>query len=187
MPTPNRPTTRAPTGQRSSSASEPIGIRIEELEDLLSIDENTLEACCREQPVLFYKVSKELTRAQSLRDQASQDLKDIEARVDAEIRNEPLDEGEKKPTENAIANRVRMHPSVIALRDKLQIRNEAYGTLAALKESFGQRSYMLRELVQLWLANYYSDIEAKDSWRDMTRHRADDIKARHAEERRRRE
>lgn len=187
MPNPTtRPVQQRPT--RQEAPSRPTArISVAELEQLLRIDEHKLEVCCRDQPVLFYQVSTALTRAQSVRDQATQDLKDVEARADAEIRAEQIPEGEKKPTETAIGGRVRMHSSVIRAREALREASDAYGSLSALKEAFGQRSYMLRELVALWLANYYGEIEASGSSGEMTRQRGADAKDRQAEARRRRE
>lgn len=179
---------RTPVHSSEAPAVRPMQRQsVAELEQLLRINEHKLEICCRDQPVLFYQVSTALTRAQSARDQAAQDLKDAEARADAEIRAEPVPEGEKKPTETAIGGRVRMHASVVRAREALREASEAYGSLSALKESFGQRSYMLRELVALWLANYYGEIEASGSSGEMSRLRGAEVKDRQAEARRRRE
>lgn len=130
--------------------------KIEEFKKKLSIDEHGLEFALRDHPNFVYDVGMELALAISHRDEAKQSLEEIEASVDAEIREEAAEQGEKI-TEKEVESHKKVH-------DRVKKANQTYlnsklnaSQWSVLKEAFDQRSYALSKLVDLYLANYYSD------------------------------
>lgn len=133
---------------------------LKKLELKLAIDQHGLDIALREHPDLFYKVASELALAISNRDEAKQDVDDIEAVVDMELRR-AASISEDKVTEKAIESNKRADKRVVSANDKfLEARFEA-AKWAALKEAYESRSYALSKLVDLYLANYFSSQEDK--------------------------
>lgn len=162
----------------------------EEMAGGIRIDPHALDECLIQQPDLFYRVSQKLALTISQRDAAKDELKVIESEVDEVIRADAEQE-EKKMSETAIKAAVIVHADVKAQQRHLNDLNAQVGQLGALKEAYMQRSYALKELVSLYLANYYGDGSGgsntkggqavKDAKYD------DNRKALHAERRSRRE
>jgi len=106
------------------------------------------------QPVLFYNISEILTDAIALRDGTKEELAAIDAEMDGVWRVK-LAKINKKVTEKMIQNGVQNSPEhEKAFQAYLKAKTYA-DKLLALKEAFQQRSYMLRDLVSLYSANYY--------------------------------
>lgn len=123
-------------------------MHIKELTKALKIDREDLDGAVSEQPELYYHVSLEAARAASRRDQAKDQLKVVEADLNQQVRKELLDAGEKV-TEKGLEHMVTAHQDrADAVADLLNAAREAE-EWQALKESFQQRSYMLRELAAL--------------------------------------
>lgn len=117
----------------------------------LVIDKHDLDSCLVEQPGCFYHVAQGLAFATAERDAAKLEMEEIQAKLDQELRAEAVRKDEKL-TESAIQNKLRMLPKVQdAQRKFLDLRKDAEQWLA-LKEAFSQRSYMLKELVALYIA-----------------------------------
>jgi hypothetical protein len=135
-------------------------MNITQLEEKLKIDEHSLDVALREHPDLFYKVATELALAISNRDEAKQALDVIEARVDMDFREDAAKIG-AKTTEKEIESNKKVDRSVIAA--SAQYLEEKYNTAKwqALESAYESRSYALSKLVDLYLANYYSDKQDK--------------------------
>ncbi len=129
---------------------------ITELQAGLAIDEHGLDQALIMQTELFWRVSRQLAQLISKRDGAKQQLTETEARVDVEVRRKVADAGERT-TENDIKARVTLDPSVLEDRDELLNLSLEVGLWSALKESYEQRSYAMKELVALYIGNYWGD------------------------------
>lgn len=150
---------------------------MQELELALGIDEHALEEALRSQPETFYRVSKALALVISRRDAAKQALSDAEASADLAVRDESREEESRaardaaksgkdktgaskiKLTEGEVKARVQLDPAVVDARDVFAQLSEEVGKLSALKEAFQQRSYALKDLCGLYIANYYTASE----------------------------
>lgn len=131
-----------------------------ELQAQLAIDKSVLDDEVIRQPVLFYTVSEMLTDAIAERDGAKEDLGAIDADLDHKWRKH-LAKGPVKVTEAVVAGHVATDPDhEKAFTAWLNAKTKA-DKLLALKEAFQQRSYMLRDLVSLYSANYYEDSSVK--------------------------
>jgi hypothetical protein len=130
-----------------------------QLEERLRIDRFHLEEVCCEHPELFAEVANRLARLISWRDEAKQNLKEAESNFAAKSRHDAEESGEKV-VEKRIESETLLDPGVRAVRDKMSQLDLKVGLAAALKEAFHARSYAIRDLIQLYIANYYgSDME----------------------------
>lgn len=131
---------------------------LEDLQRGLRIDQHALEDSCREHAELFYKVANEYTNFVSLRDEAKQDLSETEATADARIRHDIELSGDKV-TEKAVESAKLLDAQVKRARERVMDYNRIVGEWNALKEAYSQRGYVLKDMVQLYLARYYSDMD----------------------------
>lgn len=135
---------------------------IEILQKKLQIDEHALEKALKEHPDLVYNVGQMYALSISERDGSKLKLDEIIAEVDSEIREDAA-AAEEKVTEKAVEGRVKAD-------DRVKKANQAFldlklkaDQIGVLKEAYNQRSYALSKLVDLYISNYYSEIEGKGS------------------------
>ena len=133
-----------------------------ELQESLAIDKSVLDDEVIRQPVLFYEISEQLTDAIAERDGAKENLAAVDAELDVEGRKK-LSKASAKTTEKMFGNYVQTHPDHEDAFNKWLDAKTRADKLLALKEAFSQRSYMLRDLVSLYSANYYEDASIKPS------------------------
>lgn len=127
-------------------------IDFEEFKSYLRIDKSRLDDELVHQSELYYRVSEAHADAVGERDTAKELMAAIDAELDAEIRA-----GGDKLTEAQVKSKVQAHERHIEkAADWLEAKSRAE-KLAALKEAFSQRGYLLRDLCQLYINNYYSD------------------------------
>jgi hypothetical protein len=133
-----------------------------ELQAQLAIDKSVLDDEVIRQPVLFYTIGEQVTDAIAERDAAKEELASVDADLDFKGRKK-LANVHDKVTETMVKNFVQMHPDhENAFATWLTAKTKA-DRLLALKDAFQQRSYMLRDLVSLYSANYYEDASLKPS------------------------
>lgn len=131
-----------------------------EAEAALFVNKNLLDDELTTQPEVYYRVAEAASCAAARRDSLKYDLELLVAEVDAKVRDELADEADqdskrKKPTETEIANLVKLTPKVDkAQRAYMDARSQA-AEWEALTTAFGQRSYVLKDLTALYVANYY--------------------------------
>lgn len=139
-----------------------MGLTFADLKQQLEIDKSVLDDEVIRQPVLFYTISELLTDAIAERDGAKEELSMVDADLDAQWRAK-LSKNEKRVTEKLIANYVQTSPlHEKAFQTYLDAKTKA-DKLLALKDAFQQRSYMLRDLVALYSANYYEEASVRPS------------------------
>lgn len=150
MPTSSRAKVRrAVEGPRATAS-------LSELEAALRIDEHGLEADCVHQPELFYQVAKQLSEKEAERELTKQQLADKSAEIEIIVRDE-AEASDSRVTVNEVASRVNQDSAVRAINSKLVGLGAEIGKWKALKESYLQRRDSLRELVALYINNYYAD------------------------------
>ena len=132
--------------------------QISEFREGLMIDEHALDRALVSGPQLFHDVCDAVALAISRRDAAKDELKVVEAEVDKTIRAVYADdETKKKPSETQVANEVLLHRDVRDARKTLLRLQEEVERLTAMKESYNQRSYAVKDLVSLHLAAYFGE------------------------------
>jgi hypothetical protein len=125
---------------------------IEELKQYLTINKHQLDDELIEQASVFYKVSELSTEAAAKRDAEKEYLATIAAEIEQNVRTRLGD----KATEGKVKSLVILEKEHRdATSNYLTTKAEA-DKLQALKEAFHQRGYMLRDLVQLYISNYFS-------------------------------
>lgn len=125
----------------------------------LRIDQNALDEELERQVLSFYEVSRMLALYTSRRDAAKQMLQTVEAEVDSRLRRK-MSKTDKRSTEKELDALRRTDAEVRKANDALLELNAITGQLAVLKEAFQQRSYVLKDLVALFVANYYASSSA---------------------------
>lgn len=138
-----------------------IELFYEEHRAKLTIDRHGLDDEWVEQPGIVQAIGERLAIEISRRDEAKDQLADIIAEVDGEVRlahdsDDEDDKKKKKPTETAIKNEVAQDKHVKAAKQHLRTLELNVGRLGALKDSFHQRRYALQDLVSLYLGGYYT-------------------------------
>lgn len=127
----------------------------------LEIDKTALDDEVIRQPSLFYMVSEQLIEASAIRDAAKEALATVDAELDAKWRKK-LNTG-AKATDKAVLSHVQTSQEHADAFDAYLVAKAEADKLLVLKESFQQRSYMLRDLVSLYTANYFEDASIKPS------------------------
>jgi hypothetical protein len=137
-----------------------------ELEDALRIREDELERDCEEQAEMFYHVARASAEAVSRRDWAKQALSELESELDAKIRHQ-ADVAGDRITESAVKAQIKLEKRYQRAAAEVAKLNTEVGRLVALRESYDHRKEMLKLMVRLYLANYFSDIEVRSTEMNM--------------------
>lgn len=133
-------------------------IDLEEFRGYLRIDKHALDQELAEQPGLFEKVGEAHALAVADKDAAKEELANVDARLDGIIRKSA---GDKRVTDTAIKNRIQAHSkhrNAFAAYLTAKMRADQ---IAALKDAFHSRAYMLRELAGLAVSNYFETSSVK--------------------------
>lgn len=132
---------------------------LSELRAELAIDKTVLDDEVIRQPVLFYAISEAMTEAIAVRDAAKEELATIDAELDHTVRAKfaSLEKYTEAMVKNGIQTSVKHQKAFTAYLDA----KVAADKLEALKDAFKQRSYMLRDLVSLYSANYFEQSSLK--------------------------
>ncbi len=137
---------------------------IKEIEAELRIDKHDLDTELMSQADLFYRVAQEYAHITSIKDELYENIKQTDAKTNIMLRESFADRG-TKVTESQINAAVLDHRDhKEAFHDWITSKEEA-DKLGSLKEAFMQRSYMLKDLAQLYIAGYWADktVSAEDA------------------------
>jgi len=135
---------------------EDNSVNLSSCREFLAIERDNLDACLVEQPEVYYRVAQAFSIAVAERDAVKLDLEEARAELDIQFRKQAA-EAEEKMTEASLQQKLRVAPKMQKLeRDFLQVKAIA-DDWQALKESFQQRSFMLRELVALQISQRYDE------------------------------
>lgn len=134
----------------------------DEFRAYLAIDKHALDQELQEQPMLFFKISEAFVQAAAERDMLKEQLATVDARLDGEARR-ILDKSGDKYTEAMVKNAVQTDKKHEAGMKNYLAAKEQADVLAALKEAFHSRGYMLKDLCNLYVSNYYDEESFKDT------------------------
>ena len=138
---------------------------VDNLKLMLEINKHGLDDELIKQPSLFFQVGEEYSIAVAERDACKEELATVDAELDGRIRAKLAQKrsGEKgdKVTEAMVKNGIQVHPSHAAAFDTYILAKTRADILQSLKDSFQQRSYMLRELASLYVSSYYDESSVK--------------------------
>jgi len=116
-----------------------------DLESHLVIDEDNIDESLVDQPGYFDQVAKAHAASNANYEERKLELKELLAELDGDIRRRAI-EAEEKLTEKQLENRITGLPRVKDKSREVLAAKRVADDWATLKESFQQRSYMLREL-----------------------------------------
>lgn len=136
-------------------------LTLTDLQEQLAIDKSCLDDEVIRQPMLFYSVSEMLVDALAERDAAKEELNAVDADLDGIWRKKLSKDAKGRLTESMVKNHVQLSAQHEKAFDVYLKAKTKADRLTALKEAFQARSYMLRDLVQLYSANYYEDASVK--------------------------
>ncbi|AFV81305.1 hypothetical protein F862_gp073 [Vibrio phage vB_VpaS_MAR10] len=145
----------------------------------LRIDKNDLDNELVEQSHLFFEVSERLTWAKAERDEIKRECDELAGEIKAEI----FADNPKMADTKATALVKKDADFIERYREKTEA-DRIVGAWEALVEAFKSRGYMLRQLADLYVANYYSPISGGESQDDKRRKSAE--RTERSESRRRR-
>lgn len=138
-----------------------------ELRENVMIDKDDLDTMWVQQPQLFQRLGERIALEISIRDEAKEELKDITAELDGEIREDDAAaverDGKKKMTETAIANIVREDKKFKVATARLAELNLGLAKLQATKETYLMRKSALQDLVSLHISGYSMSTSSKPS------------------------
>jgi hypothetical protein len=117
----------------------------------LRIDRDDLDGCLVEQPDRYYHVALAHSEAVARRDAAKLDFEHVVANLDVKIRADAAAANEKT-TEAGIQRELQLDDLYVEAKKKHLEASAEVDRIQALKEAFQQRSFMLRELVALTIA-----------------------------------
>ena len=139
---------------------ETLDDRIERYEGYLRIDVGDLDNEIIEYPQVYYEVSKMYAEVLSIRDKAKNDVKELYAELTFEARQDL-----EKPTDAKVEAWVLDNNEHRAAQQKYYAANFDLDRVSALKTAFEQRSYAMREIVDLHACGYMSNTSIKSTAR----------------------
>jgi hypothetical protein len=131
--------------------------KIAEISKQMEIDKDRLEDECVHQPNLYAEIRALLTEAREYRDVKKNEQSLIFSEVSAKILASPESYDLDKPTVKAVENAaVKSEEYQTAVTEAIEA-NTVYEALLGLKDAAEQRKSMIRELVSLFVHEYYSN------------------------------
>ena len=139
----------------------------DEYRGLLQIDKHAMDDMWLAQPSIVQEIGERVALETSRRDEAKDELADITAVADGEVRELHADD-DKKPSETAIKNEVKQDLRVVRAQKRLRQLELNVARLQTLSESFRTRKHALQDLTTLWTAGYFTSNSgaAKQARRD---------------------
>jgi hypothetical protein len=129
-------------------------ITIEQAKELLMIDKHNLDQECMSQSDIFFRIEEQVAMAISLKDHAKENLTQVDANLAKEIR-QAAETNSIKLTEAKIQELIvtdEKHSKAMQEAIKAKYESDMWMNM---KEAFAQRSSMLKEMCNLYLAGYY--------------------------------
>jgi hypothetical protein len=148
---------------------------IDDLRVGLRIDKNDLDTALMEQPDAYWRVSEAYVMACSRRDEMKLEMGQATAELDKQYRGEAEKAGDKL-TEKSLQSQIDLAPKIIDFKKKYGAACLKADLLAAMKESYRDRSGALRELSQLYASNYFTVSMGSRARDEAGGRKADDIR-----------
>ncbi len=123
----------------------------------IDVDPNHLDKEWLGQPRLYSEYAEHLAEARFDHAEAKNKLELVMAEVARLIRSDPISHGVKKVTVDAIKDAVTLHVEVQNAQKKLNKKKYDLDLLQACVDTLDQRKKTLEHLVQLRLADYFSE------------------------------
>jgi hypothetical protein len=122
----------------------------------LAINRDELELECQNQPLIYEEIGQEVTKAYRLSKDAKADYDCIVGSTMLAIRKNPGAYGLDKLTESTVNAAVTTDEQVKKSKAEMHQKEEEFKALQILQEACQQRKSSIRDLVDMWVHNYYS-------------------------------
>ncbi len=150
----------------------------------VSIDEHRLDKEWVEQPERYHVVAREQADAQSKVDLAKSRVEFVKGKLYKEIAAQPQDFGLAKATEASVNAAIATHPEYVkAVEEAHEAKHRAH-ILTTVVTAFDQRKRALEKLVDLKLADYFSQPTAKSDNKEAVKEMEEDVRLRRRRRRR---
>lgn len=140
---------------QKSKAQESLD-EINDYVEYLLIDKYNLDSGLVEQASVYHKIGNGYADAMSYRDQARAELDQVKAECDKFIRADAVLANERI-TEAQVTAKILEETQYQTANNEYLEWKMVTEKWSVLRDSFNQRAYALRDLCQLWMANYYAD------------------------------
>ena len=157
-----------PTARPKPEAENEFAAVIAEIRQLLKVDKYDLDNEAAIQPELYFRVAEAQRRASFVAFRAKEELVAVRATVYRAVRARLMDDPSVKITESLIENGIVTDPDMKAAQRERQKADADADMLMSLKDAMQQKSYMIRELVELYMAQYFNTDEGVKSKRHST-------------------
>lgn len=131
----------------------------------IKINRFKLDLACENQSSLYLQYAEELSTVKSELNELKNKVKIVRAEVELNIRRNPPPD--LKITEAVIAGLVEIDGKVKEVEQELINKQNEVNHLVAIVESFAQRKDMIRDLVSLQIAGFYSDPQKKFNYDEL--------------------
>ena len=126
----------------------------------LKIDKHKLDDCIENQAEVFHKIAEQTALSIAEKDASKYDLDNLTSATYLDVRHEALDKG-RKVTEVLLQNELEQVKEIQEAKESYLEAKALADEWLALKESFAQRGYMLRDLATLWVSGYFAEAVIK--------------------------
>lgn len=127
----------------------------EELQEHLAFSKHDLDTAILQHSELYFEVSEQYVNATSIRDECKQLMEESYAKNSLRIRDQAVEEG-RKLTEDLIKQLTLLDPEYQDAQKEFLLAKNKMELWGALKEAYNARGYMIREIAELWKANYFA-------------------------------
>lgn len=142
---------------------------LDNFKQYLVIDKLNLDVEVSQQPELFYTVAELSAKYSGIAASAKADMEEKYGAISIEIRDELAESGSKS-TEKIVEHMADSNPAYCKSVRTYVLAKELADAWAALTNAFNQRSHMLRELSNLYIAGYFQSTSVRASEK-----KADDV------------
>ena len=142
---------------------------LRELKQRLEIDEYALEKECRDQALLYAEIGELYVDAKREARAAKETVDFDKAELDSKIRSNPEEYDVAKITEGAISSTILRNEEYRKTQASFLSSQEIVDAFQILLSAAEQRKAMLRDLVSLYIYNYYSDTGPGKSTKELSK------------------
>lgn len=149
--------------------------------DRLKIDKHDLDIEMAERQLTYsLAVAEKAEMEKSRRDELKLKIEQTIAELDGQYRAEAAKSGEKA-TDKSIDREIETTPKIIDLKKQLIAANLSVGLWGALREEYSQRGWMIRDLIQSFVAGYWNKSMMGSAQNKHSQAEADRIRERRSE------
>ena len=132
-----------------------------ELQIHLAVHIQALHEDAESQAELAFRAGELAAELKAASKRGKLNVEAVEAATDREVRNDPSSFGLEKITETAVRSAVSADLRVVEAREASIEADKGADLASALSNAFEHRRSMLKIEVDLWVNNYWGDVEAK--------------------------